>query len=349
MSEAVKIKEGGIDRSQNQINKLKTNTVGGGVCYWIPETELKTESKSINKNGTYTAEEEGLYGYSEIYVSVPGAGGINGKDNPGGDWGDYNVNVDEDGYIVEKAIPSAIHIEIPPLKNSYTEGEQIDLTGIIVKLIDGNGNVFTDEAHPDGTIPLSELAPSPTTAQTSGSGNTYSDGDGLNVLLVTFTTPTNRAAIFCGDVALGVYSGKNCTIAGSINTASTLGTQVYVTRYGDVNYYYGLDLKGANSIQMDLYDIDTGKRLGVSSSLIYQSEWKGSRIWEEYLTNVPVSTKRPTSADIGNLQPTSATVSVNWVRPEDGTVLSDNFDVFIESSESGIAHGNESGGSSHGF
>lgn len=336
MSRDIIIQNNGVAVTYTGAKKMKTRKSTGGTLYWLPEGEQPTGTITITENGTYKAEDENLYAFSQAIVNVQKAPtNISGK---GQDGNEYNVTIDpETGEIVETEIPSAIQIEIPPLKNSYTEDEPIDLTGIVVKLIDGNGNVFTDTAHPDGTIPLSELTPVPATAHTSGEEREYSDGDGLNVLLVTFTTPTERAAIFCGDVALGVYEGKSCTIAGSANTASTLGTQVYVTRYGDVNYYYGLDLKGANYIQTDLYDIDTGDKLGVSNNRIYQSEWEGARVWTEYLTDFPVSTKRPTNADIGNLQPIGATISVNWTRV-DGAVLSDTFDIFIESSESGSAH-----------
>lgn len=360
MSEAIKIKEGGVDRSQNQISKLKTNMQGGGVCYWVPETERETDSKSITANGIYTAEDEGLYGYDEINVSVQGTGGVSGRDNPGGgtEWDEYNVNVDDDGYIVETKIPSAIQIEIPPLKNSYVEGERIDLTGAVVKLLDANGNLFTDEAHPDGIIPLSELMADPATAQASGDEKEYTDGDGLNVVLVSFTTPTHYAARFCGDTVLGfaqISTPYNCTIGGN-GDRSQYGTQVYVTKYGGKIYYYGLELFEQDYVPVNLYDIDSGVLTGGSSTQITQSNWiGGSPSWYEYFGYVPVSTKNPADADMGRLHPTGATVEIQWMRPADGAILSDTFDIFIESSEGGNASGNEGsggfegGGAEHGF
>ena len=340
MAKDIIIQNNGVAVTYTGAKKIKTRKSTGGTLYWLPEGEQPTGTITITENGTYKAEDANLYAFSQAIVNVQKAPtNISGK---GQDGNEYNVTIDpETGEIVETEIPSAIQIEIPPLKNSYTEDEPIDLTGIVVKLIDGNGNVFTDETHPDGTIPLSELSPVPATAHASGGEHEYSDGDGLNVLLVTFTTPTERAAIFCGDVVLGVYTtsdakSHNCTIGGSPSTASTLGTQVYVTRYGDMNYYYGLDLKGASIIQMGLYDVDTGAIIGSSFSEIHQSEWRGSRVWDNIFTDIPVSTKRPTNADIGNLQPIGATISVNWTRV-DGAVLSDTFDIFIESSESGSA------------
>ena len=184
MSEAIKIKEGGVDRSQNQINKLKTNTVGGGVCFWVPETERQTDDKRITANGTYTAEDDGLYGYDEITVSVPNTGSMSGK---GADGNDYSITVDDNGYIVETKIPSAIQITTPPPKVSYVEGETIDYTGIVVKLYDGEGNLFTDSRYPDGTIPVSELTFPVTVAHAEGDGG----GAGVQTLPVNWISPYN--------------------------------------------------------------------------------------------------------------------------------------------------------------
>lgn len=147
MSEAIKIKEGGVDRSQNQINKLKTNTVGGGVCFWVPETERQTDDKRITENGTYTAEHDGLYGYDEITVSVPNTGSMSGK---GTDGNDYSITVDDNGYIVETKIPSAIQIETFPAQLLYTEGDTIDYSGIVVGAYDAQENRMQG-------VPFSEL------------------------------------------------------------------------------------------------------------------------------------------------------------------------------------------------
>lgn len=162
MSEAIKIKEGGVDRSQNQINKLKTNTVGGGVCFWLPETELQTDDKRITQNGTYTAEEEGLYGYDEITVSVPNTGSVTGRDPVTGN--DYTVTVDpETGEIVETEVPSSIRIEQLPTKLIYTDGETINYTGIVVGAYDGHGNRLQE-------VPFSELVFPVTIAHDDGGG-----------------------------------------------------------------------------------------------------------------------------------------------------------------------------------
>lgn len=165
MSEAIKIKEGGVDRSQNQIYKLKTNTVGGGVCYWVPETERQTDDKRITANGTYTAEDEGLYGYDEIDVSVPNTGKMSGT---GADGNDYSITVDDNGYIVETKIPSYIQIETLPSTLQYTEGGTIDYSGIVVGAYDADGNKMQ-------TIPFEELIFPTTTAHGESGGGKTSD------------------------------------------------------------------------------------------------------------------------------------------------------------------------------
>ena len=332
MSEAIKIKEGGVDRSQNQINKLKTNTVGGGVCFWVPETERQTDDKHITENGTYMAEEEGLYGYDEISVSVPNTGNMSGK---GADGNDYSITVDDDGYIVETKIPSAIQIEIPPLKNNYVAGEPIDLTGAVVKLYDGNGNVFTDATHPDGIVPLSELTPNPAIAQQTGDSKEYTDGDGLHVIKITYTQPTQHASAFIGDIVVTTVRGKSETFG-----EGALGQTYYATKWQGNVYVYGLDFVGADSTRCNLYNVENATLDGGSSARVVVGEWVYSG-WDvdadrsyEY---IPESTKDPYLADMGALFPESIQVAVEWTRV-DGAVLSDTFDIFIESTESGTAH-----------
>lgn len=333
MGEAVKIKEGGVDRSQNQINKLKTNLSGGGVCFWVPETERQTDDKRITANGTYTAEDEGLYGYDEINVSVPNTGSMSGK---GDDGNDYSVTIDDDGYIVETKIPSAIQIEIPPLKNSYTEDEPIDLTGIVVKLMDGNGNIFTDAAHPDGTIPISELTPVPATAQQTGGSKEYTDGDGLHVIKITYTQPTELASAFIGDSVIMMLYGTGITFG-----AGALGQTYYATKWQGSVYVYGLDLVGADKAKCDWYEVESARHVGGTGGRVVVGAWRDSGWQVSAVTNfeyIPESTKDPYLADMGVLHPEMSQIAVEWTRA-DGAVLSDTFDIFIESTESGTAHG----------
>lgn len=67
---------------------------------------------------------------------------------------------DFDGGAIDEAgadQPSAIEVVTPPSKTEYAVGERIDYDGIEVRLLDGNGDIWTSEAYPDGVVPFREL------------------------------------------------------------------------------------------------------------------------------------------------------------------------------------------------
>lgn len=352
MSEAIKIKEGGVDRSQNQINKLKTNTVGGGVCFWVPETERQTDDKHITENGTYTAEEEGLYGYDEITVSVSNTGSMSGK---GADGNDYNISVDDNGYIVETKIPSEIRITTPPPRVSYNDGDTIDYSGIVVTLYDGNGNVFTDSRYPDGIVPVSELT-FPVTAAHADGGGEWTDGAGINAMQVTLM-PTvgidiygHETTLYVGPV-MGSVSGYSAAFGNSVAPETFL-----VTEYGE--HLFGLWQSGDNGI-----GIYSKRPFGTAVGEFWQltgsqREYPKGRFTGfpgyEYFSGIPSSTVDPTTVDPTTLHAVQS-IPVNWISPYNADTYTDTFDIVVHetSTESGTAHGNEGGfeggGSEHGF
>jgi hypothetical protein len=81
-----------------------------------------------------------------------GGGPIEGAD---GNW--YNVGVDENGNVYAQMVPSAIEVVEPPDRTEYVVGDFIRYEGIAVRLLDGNGEVFTDDRYPDGMVPFNEL------------------------------------------------------------------------------------------------------------------------------------------------------------------------------------------------
>lgn len=160
----VAIKEGDITRIFNT-NKLQTDLSGGGTCQWVPEDKIKLGSKYITKNGTYNAADDKLYGYSSLTVSVK----------------DEQPYTPDDPYIPDPSpgptpgptptadAPSYIRVTTPPNNINYSVGDTIDYTGIQCTMYDIDGNVFTDNEHPNGILVQSELtfpvdkAPEPTT------------------------------------------------------------------------------------------------------------------------------------------------------------------------------------------
>lgn len=125
MSKNIVIKEGGVGR-QFTADKLKTGLVGGGACLWVPEDETQLTTKEITENGVYRPGDDGFYGFGEIVVNVPQGGG-GGGDDP------------------EPVTLVGITVTTPPTKLTYTEGEALDYTGLVVTA------EYSDESTADVT------------------------------------------------------------------------------------------------------------------------------------------------------------------------------------------------------
>lgn len=84
MSKNVTISEGTQAKNFYNTAKLRTNLIGGGTQLWIPEDEAGRYANlgeaTIDENGTYTAADEGLDGFSSVTVNVEGGGGGGGGD-----------------------------------------------------------------------------------------------------------------------------------------------------------------------------------------------------------------------------------------------------------------------------
>ena len=139
--------EGGRARVMSA-HHLETPLDGGGVCQWVPENEVALGTKSINvDNKTYKAANDSKYGWSQVTVS-----GISlARD------GDHIIHTDGSGTEVY-TMPHRIRVEHGPLHSTYTDGETIDFSGMLVKAYNADGTVWTDSGHPDGVIPLDEMA-----------------------------------------------------------------------------------------------------------------------------------------------------------------------------------------------
>ena len=59
--------------------------------------------------------------------------------------------------ITIKKLPSSIRVVTPPADLSYMDAEEIDYSGMVVKAFLENGELWTDEKHEYGIIPISEL------------------------------------------------------------------------------------------------------------------------------------------------------------------------------------------------
>lgn len=224
MSKNITIAEGSQAKNFNTVHKLRTNLIGGGTQYWVPEDEAGAYAnmgqKSITANGTYRASDDNKDGFSQVTVNVPPttprlitksitengvynasdddadgyrqitvgvakmAVGTDGMDD-GGDGNEHYIYTDPNTKLLKnKTLPSEIQVLTPPNKTVYYVGESIDLTGLQVRGICKNGVVWEDEGYPNGIIPNSELIISPKQARTGTNSGIWTDGDGVTAIQI---------------------------------------------------------------------------------------------------------------------------------------------------------------------
>lgn len=326
MSKNIVIQEGGIGK-QLTVDKLRTNLAAGSACLWVPEDEIHLGTKIISENGTFSARDDGLYGYSEVTVS--GIGSVTGYDPDTGE----EVEVHRDpttGEIVETVIPTEIRIVTPPTKTSYTHGETIDYSGIVVHKYSAKGTDL-------GVVPFNQLIfPESTADIQKASGMT--DGQGLNAMMLYFTPHTlytlnnkgeivHEETVYVHGNALGTYRGAEATYGSSPGT-------YLATRYNDANYMCCI----AGNRKADLYALRPypgkenyrGWGLSVGSSSSAPTDRFGRIAFGEYLTNLPISTVYPPNVDIATLH-TIQSIPVQWPRPDDGAILETSFNIQVNS------------------
>lgn len=156
MSKNIVIQENGVAQTLNTIRRVVTSGMNNGSEDWVPEDECQLGEVSIVGNGDVTAAEKGLYAFSKVYVNVaedPLAKAV-GKDQ----YGNYKViSRDENGVLVERDLPTRIMVTAPPTKTSYTTGEAINVTGMVVKAF------YADDTE-YGIVRNSKLTITPSTA-----------------------------------------------------------------------------------------------------------------------------------------------------------------------------------------
>ena len=239
MSKNITISEGTQAKNFNNIHKLRTNLIGGGTQYWVPEDEAgdyaKLSEKSITANGTYTASDENKDGYSKVIVNVPapeidlitkritangtyiatdegvdgynqvivtGIGNAVGVDpsDQGGDENEYYIHQNSECNVIEKTpLPSFLRIVTYPTKTQYNDGELIDISGIVVQAFMRDGTIWEDAAHPGGIIPTSELAHLPYRAHIDDEGTFWTNGQGVTAEMI-FLDETIRLSNYRFDV-----------------------------------------------------------------------------------------------------------------------------------------------------
>lgn len=128
MAKNILIKENGTQRSIQGVGSVRTGSNNGGDV-WVPEDETGLEAITITKNGEYSAEQEGVYGFSEVSVQVDA--------------------------------PEKIYFYVPPRVAYLSRGDAITWSGCQVHMIheDGTETDVTDQCDfypPEGT-PISKV------------------------------------------------------------------------------------------------------------------------------------------------------------------------------------------------
>ena len=297
-------------------------------------------------------------------------GSIQGAD---GNW--YGLGVDGSGNVVAKMVPSAIEVVTPPDKTTYEVGERIDYSGTTVRLLDGNGEVFTDERYPDGMVPFGELsfpaavAPNATGEPKGVTGEVYASGDGIVAVLLNLGDVTNawHEGVDFGDLTntIGGYFFAYSSFALFSNREVRLGvvTQglgewphqdklplAYLTRWPDPDgemWTYMMPTEKAWFVEVvpddtDMHRIghhvwDGPSDAGRWTSLTHDGLWTGN------VVGVPESSRHPYETS-GDLVIATATVPVEWASPYDGRTLGASVDIVSKPSLPGSGFGGGGGG-----
>lgn len=310
MSDNVAIKEGA--RAYNfTTDKLRTAQQNSDEpVIWVPESTVQLGSLRASENGVYLARSEDLYGFNEIVVSVNGAATI----------GDRAVFPDDSGQLHEENLPHDIVIFRPPKKLVYSDGEKINLGGIVVMAMDADGNVWTNARYPDGRIPLGELRINPTHADSSqaikkASSSLIPGGVAFGGGTIHATNPSKTRYDFLEGGSAGCFANAwVITAAGS----------PFVYREGE---YWGGQERNVQTGNAGGYTYD-GKT-------VYFCALSGG-FWSVWDLNVPKNTISGASFHAiawtmiyGTITDRMQEITVFWPRYGDGQLLSTSYDITV--------------------
>ena len=215
-------------------------------------------------------------------------------------------------------LPTLIKILVPPTKETYTDGEAIDLTGIVVRAFIDDDTPWGDEDHPNGIVPLNELTIEPSVAEYGG-GDIYSDGNGVNAMKFPFYYNEERELYYWyqnEEPPEGIYA-YNWTPTGDL----------YATLYNDELYICISGTIGGNPIYY--YGETVGAKGNVSSRF---SVWFSNPDVMTHLRSiVPESTVSPQNVQYSDLtiQGSEQEIQLNWDRPVDSHTLTNIFTISV--------------------
>lgn len=367
MAKNITIAEGSQAKNFNTVHKLRTNLIGGGTQYWVPEDEAGAYAnmgqKSITANGTYRASDDSKDGYSQVIVNVPPKeahlttksitengiyrgidDGVDGfsqvnvnvagvgeatvtLDEPiGGDGNEHFITTNPStGKPVDVVLPSSIKIITPASKLRYNDGENIDITGIVVQAYKKDGTVWEDATHSGGYIPISELSFEPTKAHAESESGIYSDDDG-NVIAEMVFLP--EAISSWGYSFNATYEGYYGTINGYGIKRLALYRRdgdihrMLVTEYNNRLYYTSVERTALG----DLRIFDDMPNDYVAGGYI-DNGWGATHDYYTVNTNFIKSTSNPVG--VGEMKSVGQKITIKWNRPRDNQTLRVTYGVTV--------------------
>lgn len=353
-----------VDTNKNLTCQMfEVRKQGGGTEYLVRKSDVNLGTKSVNKNGTYTAASDSKYGFSQFSVNVRGGNGsadshgkpTGGDIKPGGagsavvgtdpeTGNDVVVGVDEDDNLVKTPLPSSIVLVTNPTKMDYNDGESIDLSGAVVTAKMADGSTWTSADYPSGHVPLGELVVDPAIARGNPEdAKKWTDGAGLNTVLVY--TGDNVDCRIGGwgwwnysNQAIGTHtSGQYAGHKGYLGERNASRAEMFLTAYNGVPYGVLRNTDQPNTANLAIV-IPT-------YPIIYGAGNLNKLSWTRFGSypppdDLPVSTVDPTTKGSAGLYPqTVKTISLTWHRPADGKELSTTFQITVESDDTGGSGG----------
>ena len=334
MSQNIKIKEGGTAMTFGGLERLIVPLSGSGESQWIPKSTVAAPDKSIDKNGTYRASSDGVYGWAQVSVSVQQSDHVTGK---GPDGNSYTVSTDSGGNLTEKKVPDSIVITTLPTRLHYTNNDIIDFTGIVVTAYDGNGASM-------GVVPYDQLIFPTTIAYAENHGQEYADSHGGRWLYVVYserhwTDAMGRARGAYISDPVGYRSNGVLVCVGCDSNSNSF----CLTRYGD-KYLYIRDSIVDSAFNGYEYDgsgylMYAGRSVGTGTGDLVVLEDVDA--YSEFVY-VPISASEPGMYDLEPAYP-EMTIPVQWRRPGDSKLLETSFVITVEPDTGGGGQAGDNG------
>lgn len=324
MAKNVVIQTDGTAVTYSGVKEIETNDPEQGRVTWIPMDETELAIKTVNKNGTYKASDDGYYGYRRFIVATNNKGKTVGTKSDGRT---YAIDTDNDGWLTETLLPDNIRINPQPTKTTYQNGETISLSGAVVKAY-SKDDIWEGDGYSGGVIPHGELTLEPSTA--SGGGGGGGDATEIDVSELGYISPIISNAVSLNDVTS--YYVDPVEVIYQIDGGPV---SVYVFDGNGYAYYVS-----QNPFTLYVHRMN-GSYAGVISGRNVNGAYVASRGWmsgrrlvdEKYSASADQAFSDTDAANVlKNGRPmgqVDQTVKVSWNRPEDEETLSTTFGITV--------------------